>query len=878
MGWSDKLNMNIQRMGRLNRRGKKVSFTNLYVLDKDSYPVFIDEDVANDLLRRLGLRGPNPIKLITSDKIAEWSNQIVLDNIPFEDVAEEVRNSISKEEEIVLRDIPKTFRYTSIETIQKRKKGKKIQAVRKTMTVDKKMNNIPWTYYDPCSEEDGERDLLYMPWMFEVDHPSGVNSNIWKIDSYDKESGIRYISPYDGPQYPLYTDDEEDNDESENNSSSSECTTEDYTDLSLDIKYYEEDKYHLECDPVYLGDYVKYGYSSLHTLEEIKRIISNLLQFSNSLSEKQKWSPFSNLNIIMRRANVVLDNVLSNYYIDDTDEIMKSVATLLNNNPELENDRLISVLFYIDKEEEKVYMKKSWLGLAKVVKQFIIEEIEKKVEKFDRSLLSISQTKYIVKEYDGNHIVRGVEYGDKLYLFSHYPDYFIDYIIENDLNIIEDVREESNGYSRKDYFPINDKTMNKLMWGTEDFIVGHYNVNSINKADTILNDLLAYCTKYGNTKSLDPFIMELHSTYLIADFFNTTPEGERYNSDMVVCTKISELHKGPDGNYYVAGKYLDGLNQVLRLGKTRDGEDGLGYNARWLSIHHSMKEFILNDCVKDIEEKYPYVEFDKFEFTYNVIEQDDYKDDIHEPLEVIYKDLKWVVPDDVKFEYTGDINYSSVRKEVVKRYVYGDGLYTKMCVTNFTKNKTKEILLKQGVKLLLENDGYEVHDVMDKLRKIHKEESSSWGNGVGYLLCEYAHSDHFKSHEGKILHRLYEETGATVKDILETVAYQRSHGEIQRIEGNYSWYHCLDRLLNESNISNDIRFNSYYLSLPYNIVEFVENVIEPDLKEKYGKDYYLRWDKLKDITGMVDGKPDMIIGMSYEVDKDTPWLKYYLDK
>lgn len=876
MGWSDKLNMNIQRMGRLNRRGKKVSFTNLYILDKDSYPVFIDRDVANDLLRRLGLRGTNHIKLITSDKIAEWSNQVVLDDISFEDVLDEVKYNMSNGEEVVLRDIPKTFRYTSIEVIQKRKKGKKIQAVRKTLTIDKKMNNIPWTYYDPCSKEDGVRDLLYMPWMYDIEHPSGVHSNIWKIDEYDRENGIRYISPYDGPQYPLPSDDDEGDSDTENDETcnkSSELNLDNYTESNLDIRYHDPDDSDLECHSLYVVDYE--GCTGVVDLYTIKNIIVDLLTFSNKLSEYQKWSPFSNKDTIYRRANVVLEKVFNKYDIYDSTDWMRGVSNELYKNPDLINDKIISTLFWVNDDDE-LFMNKEWLGLAKPVKQFIIKEIEKKVEKFDRSKLFVSQTDHIVKEYDGNHIARGVEYDGKLYLFSTYSDYFIDYIIDNDLNLIEDAREVRCGYSREEYFPINDRMMNKLMWDTNDFIVGHYNVNTINKADTVLNELLEYCNKYSNTKSLDPFIIKLHSSYLIEDFFNTT--GEKYNSDMVVCTKISELHKRPDGKYYVAGKYLDGLTQVLRLGKTKKDEDGLGYNLKWLSIHHSMKEFILNNCVKDIEEKYPYVEFDKFEFTYNTIKQYNYKDDIHEPLEVIYKDLKWVVPDDVKFEYTGDISYPSVRKDVVKRYVYGDGLYSDMCCTNYTKNKTEDILTKQGVKLLLGNDEYKVHDVIEKLIKIHKEESSSWGNSVGYLLCEYAYSNHFENHEGKILRRLYEETGATIKDIIETVSYLRSHGRMEKLEGYYSWYHCLDRVLNESSVCNNIVFNSYYLSLPYNIVEFVENVIEPDLKKRYGKDYYLRWDKLKHITGMVDGKPDMIVGMYYEVDEEKPWLHYYLSK
>ena len=510
MGWSDRLNMNIQRMGRLNRRGKKVSFTNLYVLDKDSYPVFIDEDVANDLLRRLGLRGPNPIKLITSDKIGDWSNQIVLDNIPFEDVAEEVRNSISKEEEVVLRDIPKTFRYTSIETIQKRKKGKKIKAVRKTLTVDKKMNNIPWTYYDPCSQDNGIRDLLYMPWMFDVDHPNGVHSNIWKIDDYDKESGIRYISPYDGPQFPIEAEDDDwdDDDEETEEEKVDYLDIYSYNDSELSADNQDEDDYDFECDSLYVVNYDDYsGIIDLHT---VKNVISDLLTFSNKLSEHQKWSPFANRELISRRANVILEKVFKKYDIDDSTDWMRSVSTVISKNPELINDKIISILFWVD-EEEVLYMNKEWLGIAKILKSFIIENIEKKVDKFERDKLRLNQIN-VIEKYDGNHIINGVYYGNTLYYFKDY-DFFDDYIISNNLNIIEDARYARGGHlSCGERHMVNNHTKNLFV---NNNLSELYTKNSIKKADDVLYEIIHYCKDNADNSRLEPITIKVDSAYLL---------------------------------------------------------------------------------------------------------------------------------------------------------------------------------------------------------------------------------------------------------------------------------------------------------------------------------------------------------------------------
>ena len=209
MGWSDKLNINIQRMGRLNRRNKKVDFENLYIY-RNRYPGFIYSYDAEELCSNLGISDYSTL-FITNDIISEWSKQIVLDHYLLEDLLSDVRYTLNKGEEVLLRDIPMTFRYQAYEVKETRKKGKKISAERKIMTIDKRMRNIPFDRDDPCSKEDGlEKDILYMPWMYDMDHPSGDHSCFWRIENYDQESGVRTIAPYSGPRFKYWEDREED--------------------------------------------------------------------------------------------------------------------------------------------------------------------------------------------------------------------------------------------------------------------------------------------------------------------------------------------------------------------------------------------------------------------------------------------------------------------------------------------------------------------------------------------------------------------------------------------------------------------------------------------------------------------------------------------
>lgn len=216
--WSDKLNVMIQRFGRLNRRGKKVNYHNLIIMHNECYPPFINDRRAEDLFSKLGFENYES-KLITSDVLSDWSEQIELDYVSLEDVLMEVTEMIDQEKEVVLRDIPHVLLYQEDKVFEVRKKGEAISAERKIVTVEMKQQNIPWDRFAPYSQEEcEERDLIYVPWLSSVEHPNGKSSNTWIITKTDEE-GRMWIEPYTGPKYSeedddnYWDEDEEDEDD-----------------------------------------------------------------------------------------------------------------------------------------------------------------------------------------------------------------------------------------------------------------------------------------------------------------------------------------------------------------------------------------------------------------------------------------------------------------------------------------------------------------------------------------------------------------------------------------------------------------------------------------------------------------------------------------
>ena len=425
MDWSDKLNVNIQRMGRLNRKGKRVTFKNLFIIDDGVYPPFIDRNIAESLLYDLELSNGTS-KIITSDLVSEWSDMIELEDYSFDDLVEDVKYAINHDEEILLRDVPLVFRYEEIRTVQKRKKGKKIEAERKLMTVDKRMNSIPWIWDTPCSEEDGEKDLVYMPWLYDVDHPSGENSSAWLITNYDQESGIRTIVPYTGPQYEYYVDVEDDDEYDEEEHTSDNFIQEeeweeyDYI-IAQELTYFNSGPgmysyYHNDNDESYRKKSIKMSLQALndilHESKEYKHKQlddKTLKEMTEVIVNQYALNKNYNINNLLR----VLGNKL---YMSEDDPTKYDLKIFGSNRAAL-------IITKDDSGEYYLNFNYKWIALHPSLKEIFIKEFEpiirKKNGEVDHSKLKVE---YEMDEDTWDHIPIRFVYEDLTY---DIPELFI---------------------------------------------------------------------------------------------------------------------------------------------------------------------------------------------------------------------------------------------------------------------------------------------------------------------------------------------------------------------------------------------------------------------------------------------------------------------
>ena len=150
---SDKLNVNIQRLGRLNRRNRKVDFTNLYICNPNFHwnPRFISDYRAEKIFRTYFRN----FKMITSNRINEISKDIIIDvsSNDYEDIVEYVKRDILNDVPPKLREVPVTFKIPVLQ--KRRRKGKKEEEVIKTYSPLKwntEEYGFPWDE-NPYSDE-----------------------------------------------------------------------------------------------------------------------------------------------------------------------------------------------------------------------------------------------------------------------------------------------------------------------------------------------------------------------------------------------------------------------------------------------------------------------------------------------------------------------------------------------------------------------------------------------------------------------------------------------------------------------------------------------------------------------------------------------------
>jgi DEAD/DEAH box helicase len=377
MNWSDQMNINIQRMGRLNRRCKKVSFTNLYIMKNGYYPPFINGSQADLEYNNTGLpQDEYTTDLITTKRIGNWSHNLILPSYDWEDLVQEVKTAVDNNEEILLRDVPMTLRYEEVKVVQKRKKGKKIEAERKVVTADTKTNGLQYDWYYPCSKEGGEKDILYMPWLSDVQHPKYSSSSFWLIESYNPENGIRIIRPYSGERFE-YENDEEDEeeyfDENEISFKDREKFEEHIDHYSYD---YSDSGLYSHCS----GDIVEY------TKEEINQVLHNLLTSANKFAKEYEYDFNTEMSAKHKRMYRLLDATFGkdqlniNTIYSDLIGIVRDEKNLID-YPSIEDilevfPRFRNVFHDYYEPTGSAKLNSFWLTMPYEFKQYIIEYID----------------------------------------------------------------------------------------------------------------------------------------------------------------------------------------------------------------------------------------------------------------------------------------------------------------------------------------------------------------------------------------------------------------------------------------------------------------------------------------------------------------------
>lgn len=499
MGWSDKLNINIQRMGRLNRRNRRVDFDNLYIYREESglYPKFINDDMADNLFFDTCELSIEHGKLITSDLVRKWSEMIHLDDISMDELLLDVSTALDNGDPVILRDVPMTLRYQYYLPIQTRKKGKKIAAVRTLVTEDKKVKNLPFSWYYPCSEEDGEKDLLYMPWLNGLDTPNGSADGTWIITKIDRESGIYHIEPYFGESYEYWADEEDD----------------DYYDYDEEYTYNKSSKPLREPFEItdkntaemfgHTYDRVFSYYTGIPIYEEY-----DLSYYCKKDIEKMKdctfWSRLTmqdllyhakddkydiNIEVDNHRLNAngikVFNDFLDVYY-EKKDAYFRYDIMILS-YIHLAKESGDDIKEYIKKtpgifvnkfsDDIRIWIDFRWLGLHRSIKEFIIHELEDKIKDkygiFDRNLLEYERIEDNVK----------ITYLEDEYLLE--GEYLKTYQRATNYLTQEEYDHENN-YDHDLTKNINDKNT---------FYYWTYKESAFKMCDTILHEMKEYVDK-----------------------------------------------------------------------------------------------------------------------------------------------------------------------------------------------------------------------------------------------------------------------------------------------------------------------------------------------------------------------------------------------
>lgn len=187
---SDKWNTNIQRLGRLNRRGRSVDFPNLWMNWGLRSAPFIDEYDSEEIYSEL-----KEYKQITKKDVDKFKENMNSDIIEKEDLMRYVDDRVVNELPIKLRDIGLTFKVpTTVDIINKKKGTKK---TKKSWELIKINEDTPY-YVDELSTTLGEgmpSNVIKLNWGREyvIKNLRDLEGGIVEVEKLEKDTP-RYLS------------------------------------------------------------------------------------------------------------------------------------------------------------------------------------------------------------------------------------------------------------------------------------------------------------------------------------------------------------------------------------------------------------------------------------------------------------------------------------------------------------------------------------------------------------------------------------------------------------------------------------------------------------------------------------------------------------
>ena len=178
---TDSWGVNLQRIGRFNRRNQFVDYTNLYFAVNSYKPGFIDRDEADECEDYFFEKTTN---VLTNSDWKELGERVEVKTVDYEEVVNSVKNLIELDLPVKLREVPYSFLVPVTQTVYKGKgKNRKAKEI-ETFQIVKTGGYFPWATL-PCSEPRGMKDLVDLGDIFIIKDFNALKSGNIPVERYD---------------------------------------------------------------------------------------------------------------------------------------------------------------------------------------------------------------------------------------------------------------------------------------------------------------------------------------------------------------------------------------------------------------------------------------------------------------------------------------------------------------------------------------------------------------------------------------------------------------------------------------------------------------------------------------------------------------------